>query len=160
MKFSLAKNKNLIFIISGIVVGFILLFYGSVSDKKETPQNNQSQNNYSSPELQTYTAYLENRIEDLLNQINGVSNAKVMVTIESSKETIYAKEGANLDYVIIRDSSGNENALPVKEISANIRGVAIVCDYQNNDSIKIKIIELISSLFGIGSNRISIMNSK
>lgn len=154
------KNKNFIMIVLGILCGVALFALGSTdngdsSNKKSTTD----QLTYDSAELKTYTEALEYKIENFLSQIKGLSNVTVILTVESSGETVYATEGENSDYVIIKDSDGSESAIPLTEITAKIRGIAVVCDYGENDKLKMTVIELLASLFDVGSNRISIISA-
>ena len=158
MKLNLFKNKNLLIIAIGCICGFLLIIFGSFdSDEKSQPSVNE--NIYSSEELEGYTETLEKRVTELISHIGGVSDVNVLVTVEISNEKVYATTGDNKDYVIITDSSGNESALAVAEINASVRGIAVVCDYGGNEALKKEIIEMLASLFNIGTNRISIMGT-
>ena len=124
--------------------------------KQDEIEHDVNLESYSSDELETYTERLENKISGFLEKIGGVSNVAVVVTIENSKENVYATEGANYDYVILNDSSGNQSAVKLTEITATVRGIAVVCDYKNEE-IKQQIISTLSALFNIGTNRISVI---
>ena len=126
---------------------------------KEPLESTNHSASYDNKELQTYTDSLEEKIRSFLGNIGGISNVSVIVTVESSAERVYATQGSNSDYVIVTDPDGGENTVPLTEISAKIRGIAVVCDYGGNDALRIKIIELLASLFDIGSNRISVISA-
>jgi len=152
------KNKKILLSAVACLCGMLLILLGSFDsgDKKKTLDTEVS---YTSDELDSYTASLEKRIGALVGKIDGISDVTALVTVDASKESVYATSGANRDYVIIKDSSGNESALKLSEINATIRGIAVVCDYGGDEALKKQIIELLSSLFGIGSNRISVMQA-
>ena len=153
----LQKHKNLILPFLGNALAVILFFFESSSAENSGSATNLTSTEYNSEELKTYTEYLEERIETFLNEISGISNATVILTVENSSETVYATQGINSDYVLIKDSKGNENAIPLTEISAKIRGIAVVCNYNGNESLKMTVIDLLSSLFNVGANRISVL---
>ena len=155
----LQKHKNLILPFLGIALAVILFFFESSSAENSGSATNHTSTEYNSEELKTYTEYLEERIENFLNEISGISNATVILTVENSSETVYATQGINSDYVLIKDSKGNENAIPLTEISAKIRGIAVVCNYNGNESLKMTVIDLLSALFDVGANRISILSA-
>lgn len=155
----LLSNKNVLTVLIAIVVGILLVVFGfSGSDKKDLEQNTDA-HSYTSAELESYTTALEGRVAKHIEKIGGVSNVNVLLTIEASNEKVFATEGANKDYVIIKDSNGNENALQLSEINAQVRGIAVVCDYGGNDELRQQIILMLSSLFNIGTNRISVMSA-
>lgn len=151
----LLSNKNLLLSVAGIICGVLLIFNGVNATRNES--KNDVPVAYESDELQTYTAALEKKISDFLEKVGGISNVSVIVTVESSAETVYATEGNNSDYVIIKDSEGSENAIPLTEITAKLRGIAVVCDYGKNEQLKSTVIELLSSLFDLGSNHIAVL---
>lgn len=158
MKFNFFKNKNVLVIVIGCVCGLLLILLGNVSEKEKN-EVTANENLYTSEELEGYTDALEKKVSSLISSIGGVSDVNVLVTVEISKEKVYATTGDNKDYVIITDASGNESALTVAEINANVRGIAVVCNYGGNEALKMEIINMLASLFNIGSNRISVMSA-
>jgi len=151
------KNKNVLIVILGVVIGAVLIFIGD-SDKLSTDKTTQAENIYTSNELEIYTETLENKVGSFLEKIGGVSNVSVIITIESSKENVYATEGSNFDYVIIQDSSGNQSTVKLTEINATVRGIAVVCNF-SSEELRQQIISTLSSLFNVGTNRISVINA-
>lgn len=109
---------------------------------------------------------LEAEVEKLLSKVNGAGKVSVMLTYESDEEKIYATDtetevqgenkSQNSSRHIIVDSSSGETGLVVKTIYPEIRGVAIVCSGADNPVVRSEISALVSALFDIGSNRISI----
>lgn len=150
------KFKSYILPILGVVLAAILVLFGG-NDKKEAESVQTRSPDYESQELVTYTESLEDKIESFLTEIKGITNVSVILTVESSTETVYATQGTNSDYVVLKDSDGNENAIPLTEISAKIRGIAVACDYGGDETLKMTVIELLAALFDIGTNRISVL---
>ena len=158
MKPDFFKKKNILVLVIGCLCGLLLIFLGGLKgEEKELIIANE--NVYTSDELEGYTEGLEKKISTLLSHIGGVSDVNVLVTVDISKEKVYATTGDKKDYVIITDSSGNESALTVAEINATVRGIAVVCNYGGNEALKKEVIEMLSSLFNVGANRISVMGT-
>jgi len=154
------ENKNLLMIFCGVLVGALLIVFGATKDSGvDKDEINEGSAKYSSEELESYTDSIEKKLKGHIEKIGGVSDVSVIVTIDGTNEAVYATDGSNKDYVVIKDSSGNESAVMLMEINANVRGIAVVCNYGNNEIIKQNIIEMLSSLFNIGANRISVMSS-
>ena len=149
------QNKNLLFAMLGVAVGVLLLVFGSYSSNEV--KASEQQNNYSNEELESYTSTLERKVGEHISKIKGINQVSVILTIEGTNEKVYATNGGSKDYVITKDSGGNENALILTEINASVRGIAVVCDYGGNETLKQQIIEMLASLFNIGTNRISVM---
>ena len=154
----LFENKTVLISALGVLLGFLLVILGLMSDD-DTKQEGLTSPRYTSTELESYTKNLEDKVTDFIEGIGGVSKVSVIITIDGSNETVYATEGSNKDYVIVTDGSGNENALRVMEISSTVRGIAVVCEYGGNDKLKNQIVEMLSSLFNLGSNRISVISA-
>ncbi len=105
-------------------------------------------------------------VEKLLSQIEGAGEVNVMLTFETKGEKIYARDSdeetssggesrTGQKYIII-DGSQGEDGLVIKELYPEIRGVAVVCTGGDDPKVKGEISALLSALFDIGSNRISI----
>ncbi len=152
------KNKKILMIIAGVLCGICLIVAGRLGGD-ENPAYPASSPLYPSEEVKVYTEQLEKRLESLLSGIGGVRSVDVMITLESSNENVYATSGANSDFVILQSSNGSESGIKLTEINAKVRGVAVVCDYGGSEEMKMQIIEMLTSLFNIGSNRISVISS-
>ncbi len=153
----LLKNKNTLFMILAVSVGILLIVFGSLNGTDASTSGGENTSLYPGDELKSYTELLEKRVKEHIDRIDGVSNVSVMLTIDSSNEKIYASNGQGKDYVIIKDSSGNEKPIMLQEINASIRGIAVVCDFGGSDLKRQQIIEMLSALFNIGTNKISVM---
>jgi stage III sporulation protein AG len=153
----LLENKMLLMIILGVLTGALLIIFGSVDSDKNTDTRLPSSAEYGGQELESYTQNLEKRITELIERVGGVSNVSVLLTVDASNETVYATEGVNKDYVITKGKDGSEEAIRIMEINSTVRGIAVVCDYGGNEELRVQIIEMLSSLFCIGTNRISVM---
>ncbi len=156
----LLKNKKLMMIVAGVAAGLCLVLAGSLKKDTSKGTDTSKEELYSSEELTVYTEKLEKRLEELVGNIAGVKDVDALITFESSKENVYASNGENRDFVIIQNSDGSESGIKLMEINAKVRGIAIVCDYGGNEALKAEIISMLTSLFNIGSNRISVMPAK
>lgn len=131
----------------GIILGILLLLTDAQSSK--VSQTNQKTN------LSTddYVSSLEKKTEDMINRINGVTDAKVMITLKNSGEQVFALDGsdANQKHVVVDDG-----LVCINELVPEIEGVAVVCNGGDSAVIKQKITELLCSLLGIYSTHIYI----
>jgi hypothetical protein len=155
----LLKNKTLVISSLGILLGIVLVLLSSVSGKEANSILDENNVKYTSKELESYTSALEKKVTLIIDKIGGVSNVSVALTIDASSETVYATEGNNKDYVILGGANGIESALKIMEINATVRGIAVVCNYGGSDELRIGIINMLSSLFDIGANRISVISA-
>ncbi len=138
----------------GLLLGILLLVASSLLPQKAEPAPD-------SYKVQYYTDVLEERITALCNNIHGVQDTTVLLTLDSGSEYVYAQNttengtGGAWDYVILQQGSGEDTIL-VTEIYPKIRGVAVVCTGGDNVVIQRTITELLSASLGISSHRIRV----
>ncbi len=138
------RHKGKIIIISFAIIGVLLIIFSSISfkSKKEAEFS-----------ATTYTKELEKKIEGFLKEVEGINKVKVILTLDCSYEQVYAQNNSSYDYII----TSNGELVEITEIFPVVRGVAIACTNGNDDIVRMKITELISSYLGISSNRIKIV---
>lgn len=138
----------------GLLLGVLLLVSSSLLPQK-------AELDPDSYTVQYYTDVLEERITALCNNIRGVQDATVLLTLDSGSEYVYAQNttengtGGAWDYVILQQGSGEDTIL-VTEIYPKIRGVAVVCTGGDNVEIQRTITELLSASLGVSSHRIRV----
>lgn len=165
LKNIIKTNHKIIFLISCIMLGLSLIFGVSNTEIQEQNQENYNSNS----ELFEYTAKLEQKLSDTVGSISGAGKTKVMITLDSSFETIYASN-AKLNENNISDnnlqkttekslalttsSKNGETPVIIKTISPKIKGVLIVCEGGEISKIRENIIKASSTLLNISSSRI------
>ncbi|NCC06882.1 MAG: stage III sporulation protein AG [Clostridia bacterium] len=157
------KKKNTLFIIG--LAGILLIFMSDffASDKKAVKSESDT---VSSEE---YTNQLEAKLITLIESVDGAGKAKVMITLESESESIYAKnethetqtdeasssESYKSEHVII-SASGGDAPLVETVLSPEIKGVAVVCEGGDDISVTKRIVDLTSVVLGLSTNRICV----
>lgn len=142
-------------IVIAAALGFILIFIGSFA----TRQTDESEN--LDVRLQAYTKQLEEKIEEMLDELHGVSDVHVLLTLEGSSAYIYATDqgnAGNKDYVII-DQGDTQKPVLLQEVLSDIRGISVVCKNGDDPEIKRKIIGVLCTGFGVPSNRVYVAGS-
>lgn len=108
---------------------------------------------------------LERRMEAALSEIDGVGEATVVLTLNSSGEDVLAQdtsEGTSSDRetVIVSTGSGTEEAVSVKTIYPEFKGALVICQGAGNASVKLEVLKAISAITGLSSDQISICQRK
>ena len=129
----LKQDKNLIRVIYIIgIIGIALTFFsGKSSNDTISPRS-----------ISDYQSTQETRIKDMVESIEGVGNAKVMITMENSAEQIYTDD------------------TKVKEIEPAVRGVLVICTGANNPEIKETVLESVTKTLNISSDKVCITKLK
>lgn len=139
------EKKILILLLTGIGAGILMVFGGTATAEKPKTNIEPSQN------ISNYTEMTESRLEELINKIDGINSATVMITLKSGSEYIYASDNSSTSesHVVV-----DEGLVYVKEYLPEIEGVAVVCKGGNSAIAKAKVTELICSLLGLPSTHV------
>lgn len=173
MKFKLGEwlkgDKKIKFIvILGVLLIILIAFSGSFSssnksrDKPEVIEDAMS----------SHQEKLENEIKTLIEKIDGVGVADVMITLKSDGEYIYAKEekkntdkSSDIDAlqesgnyenttILVEDENGRKQALIRTKLEPEVNGVLVVCEGGSNPLIEAKVTTAVKTVLGIGSNNV------
>lgn len=175
---SLGIPKLLLVLAAGVVL--IVLSWGDMSPrKKETPKDEDVIVNEVSDTEDEYTKKLAKQFENVLANVSGVGRVKVMITLDTSSEKVtlsdpvYKNDSVNETESdgSVRSQSSSESSpqtvfsekddtrdpYVVKEIEPVIKGVLVVCEGGDNDSVKKEITSAAEVLFGLESHKIKVM---
>ena len=97
----------------------------------------------------------EERIEEMLKNIDGAGECKVAITLASGSKKEYVREAGNV--LVITDNQGNQSAVIAKEVAPEIAGVTVLCSGAKNIEVQKDIIHSVSILLGIGSNKVCVI---
>ncbi len=143
-------------LIGAAVLGILLMVLPGVLSKNEEKDTEKA-----GEETVYYSRILEEKLTELITSAAGVGEAKVVVTLDSSTQSVWAtnektgEKSLAVEYVIINGSDGDE-PVPVKEIYPKVRGVAVVCQGGENSEVKKRVTELICAALGISANKIAV----
>lgn len=110
---------------------------------------------------------LETRLENLLRQIDGAGEVRVLLTVETGEETIYQTDGQSgtdsdsvqqsSDTVIVEDSNRQESGLVRTVQSPVYRGAVIVCQGADKPTVRLAIVEAVRCATGLRTDQISVV---
>lgn len=120
-------------------------------------------------DLDEYIDDVQTRLKKILCTIDGIGECQVMVTLESSGESVYSSDletqsqsGDNTNsssqknkYVILDDDG--QKPLLEKEIAPTIRGVIVVCEGAEDVYVRQAVIDCIRAGLGVNSSNISVV---
>ncbi len=152
----LKNDKKALIIIAIGIIGMLIIMFVPTEDKPEVQKkDNKAQYEYSTDKIQQ-------EVEMLIESIKGAGETMVYITYESDMENVYAantdeKTDGNdahfkRDYILTDD----ENGLILKVLYPRVRGVAVVCKGGDDPAVKEKIYSVVSALFDISTNKISV----
>ena len=109
-------------------------------------------------------------LEEILAQISGVGKVRVLLTEAAGAETVYQtdedrstssdSQSLRTETVIITDSDREAHGL-VRSVTPPVYlGAIIVCQGGDNPTIRLSIVEAVSNVTGISSDRITVLKMK
>lgn len=134
------------------------------------------------PSFQDYEEMYQSAIRDILQKIVGVGDVEVLVTIESTEETVvhsnakdtqqitnekdqngssrHITEVTRSGEVVLYETNGNQTPIVLKKIKPKIRGVVVVAKGAENLTVKQMIAEAVGRGLDVPAHRISVLPRK
>ena len=129
---------------------------------------------------EAYIADLEAKLTSLISGMEGVGEARVMVTLESGVEYIYAqeekrntdvtqeggateaariyeKENVEQKYILVETQNGKKQPLLKTERQPKVQGVVIVCEGASNIHVEQDLINVVTTALNIPSTRVCVV---
>ncbi len=145
----------------------IILLAGELTSQSSKESSAES---FSYVNSSDYIKSTEKQLQQILEQIDGAGEVRVMITLENTFENVYAKAYENQNkqgegssegnikesYVTVKNGSNNEECLILKVYEPKIKGVAVVCTGADNLNVKKAVTETVCALFDISSAKVSV----
>ena len=113
---------------------------------------------------------IQTRLAEVLRKIDGAGRVELMLTLASGQETVYqtnerrvtSESGATTerDTVLLSQSGAEKEPVVVLTRFPQYQGALVVCDGADRASVRLAIVEAVSSLTGLGSDHISVIKMK
>ncbi|MBQ7756528.1 MAG: stage III sporulation protein AG [Oscillospiraceae bacterium] len=160
-------NRLKILFIIGII-GILLIFLSSFFEDEKTKETSVSQSSIDT-NTDEFIENTEKELVNLLKDISGVGEVKVMVSVSGTTELEYAQEltkdndeqsnSYKNQYVFI-ENNGEKEALVKKINKPQISGVCVVC--RGGEDVKVieKVTRAVATVLDISSTSICVMQLK
>lgn len=164
--FQKLKGVKHIELILALVLGAIIIVIYISSLGTDTSQQSSTQN-FSS--ISEYSAFLENKLANVLAQINGAGNVSAMITFETGTEYVYANNeeskintntSSNSTTSTTTTSTSPNEELLIKEILPKISGVIIVASGAKDTNVKLEIIKAVQAVLDVPIANIEVLVGK
>lgn len=152
------KGRKYSYVLLVAAVGIVLLLLptgGRDSPEEESP----AQEEGSSFDLDAF----EEKLERTLSRIEGAGTVRVVLTLNGGSRQVLARNqerdgngGDSNTVVMVGKGSATQEVVPLQTVAPEFRGALIVCPGGGNASVRLKLIEAVSAVTGLGSDRISV----
>ncbi|KMZ54745.1 stage III sporulation protein AG, SpoIIIAG [Dorea sp. D27] len=178
----LKKDQILIILLAGILLLVIAIPSGSGSREKGSSRSGSADTASSGSDAarDSYARDMEAHLEEVLSQMAGVGDVKVMITLKTSSEKVVEKDvegesesvtesdsqggsrttqNSTRGETTVYDGGSSQDGSPYisKEISPQVEGVVVLASGGNNAVVVQNITEAVQALFGIDTHKIKIM---
>lgn len=145
-----------------VLVGVLLMLLPTGKTEAQQPQR---QETVSEPREN-----LETRLEQILSQVSGAGNVRVLLTQERGETSVYQLDLQEItdgdrreirqDTVTVTGSDRQQEGLLTQVEAPRYRGAVIVCQGGDNPTVRLSVVEAVSGATGLPSNRITVLKMK
>lgn len=146
-----------------LVVGILLMLLPGPSEK-ETKDQMQAEKNEQIQEN------IEHRLEDLLSEVSGAGQVRVLLSVSQGEQTIYQTDSSysqgekdadsRTQTIIIMDSQRNETGLIHQKNPPKYMGAIILSQGADDPVVKLAIVEAVGKITGLGADKISVLKMR
>ncbi len=143
----LPEVKKYWFIPIMVVVGILLMNQPTFQKSVQTAAT-----------VDTDTPFVEQteaRVVEMLRNVEGAGECRVTITLASGAAKEYVRENGNV--LVITDKEGNQSAVIARENTPEIAGVTVASKGAGSVKVRNDIIESVSTVLGIGTNKIYVV---
>ena len=146
-----------------LLAGVLLLASGGHGGKEEAVASDTS----AEPSAFDLAAF-EQTLCDKLAAVDGVGRVELMLSLEESGEAVYAvntrqttgmdsSQSYESDLTILSDGSYGEKPVTVKNLLPTFRGAVVLCDGADNAQVRLAVTQAVSTVCGIGSDKVTVL---
>ena len=154
-----------------------------IEESKVTEQTDTYEKTEKIESVEEYERYMENKLEQAISAMEGAGKVKVMITVNTSKELVVAKDkpvtrsdttetdseggsrvvselGSEEETVYRKESDGSSSPYVVKTLQPVIEGVVVITQGGDRPEVSKNITEAVVALFDIEPNKIKVVKMK
>ncbi len=146
-----------------VLAGVVLMGLPALGGVDETPDQPEG-------EVAFETEELEGRLEEALSRMDGVGTAEVVLTLRSgpiqvlaqdSQSTVRADQSqSSQSTVVVNGGSGVQEPVVLQQLSPQYQGALVICSGGDDPAVRLRVVEAVAALTGLGSDRISVSKGK
>lgn len=179
----LKTSKNIEFLIALLIVGVIISIAASVFLEGDKNQQEDITADDKKTEHQEINGdYLEDKLENVLSQIQGAGQVSVMITYESGPEIVAAYESSETNNTTEEkgeagiskttkqretnkkpaelQNQGSTSPMILKEKQPEIRGVIVVAQGANDIKVKMELTTAVKTVLNIPVHKVKVCTKK
>lgn len=140
--FAGAKDKRVLLLVG--VLGLVLLLVGRWGGEVKAPESGL-------PTAEEYKAGLESSLRALCEEVAGVGEAWVLVTVDGTAAAVYEKNVTATGETL---ATAGGSAVLSYYVAPRVTGVAVVCDGGDSPEVKRELTSLLCAALTLQSNQV------
>lgn len=157
---SLKKSDYIVLALMGILILIVAIPTGG-AEKKEKNDSEIAYEDQSRSENENYGKELEKQLKDILEKIDGVGKAEVMITLEDDGSAKLDKDiKKSMEYTqtntVIYDDDDKTKPYVTSMEKPKVKGVLVVAQGGGNASVDSNISQAVQALFDVEVHKITI----
>lgn len=119
-----------------------------------------------------YSSYMEQRLQKVLESMDGISQVSVMITVKNSGEKVTVKDvdtshsesdgssqSSVTEQTVMADTAGDTAPYITGYIQPQVEGVVVCCHGAENADMSLKITNAVQALFDVPAHKIVILEA-
>lgn len=114
----------------------------------------------------------EERLSEVLSKVHGAGEVTVMLAVQGDGRQVLAEDEASTQngdgtgkverstVTLSAGSGSGEKAVVVQRLNPTYLGAVVVCEGGDNGKVKLKLMEAVASITGLGTDKITICKGK
>ena len=105
----------------------------------------------------------EEKLSRTLSQVDGAGETRVVLTVDSGSRRVLAQDqqrdsggGLSSTVVTLGRGSGSQEVVALQTVAPDFRGALVVCQGGGAPQVRLRLIQAVSALTGLGADRISV----
>ena len=154
--------KKYRYVVLVLIIGLILMIIPDHIGNEENPSNNFACMHTEPP--------VSEQLKTVLQKIDGAGNVDVMLTILAGEQVVYQTDqdqsvsgesnSSKLTTIILTDAERNQEGLVKQIIPPTYMGAIVVCEGADSPTVRLAIVEAVSKITGLGTDRICVLKMK
>lgn len=155
-----------------LLAGLILLLWPSGKQEPEPEAQPPSPAQVGIQEEDFSVAAMEEKLAETLSKIQGAGDVSVMLTVQGGSRRVLAQNSKESrepggayerqeETVVTSGGTGNaEGPILLQQLYPRFQGAVVVCQGGGDASVRLKLMEAVSALTGLGTDKIAICKGK
>ena len=145
-----------------LLAGMLLMVVPDKEDRQIRPQ--------AKPITEAEESSIPSQLEAILSHIAGAGRVEVMLTVSQGERTIYQTDSTytqgetttdtRTETILVTDSQRNETGLVHQKNPPLYQGAIILAEGAEDPSVKLDIVEAVSDVTGLGTDKITVLKMK